>query len=188
MACHLSSVAALLDKWESLVAVHSPISPGDRLCLERLVEGLKIFQARKLSYLSARANDAPVLDSYGSDSTPIMTLERFIESGGIHRVLRKGKKYVDFLLQQRWVLCETDEGEILTVVLFKEPLVMNLGKDQKALNAAFRDFYDNARDPAHEGILVRAMQFDLAMFEPMCRLIEEEDSVRLRAGLYLAGR
>ena len=116
-----------------------------------------------LAFLQRHA-DQPVLISYGSDCTPLVTRHRYARSWGHLAVSRSGKSGGEWLVQRCFMLSGNNERH----VLFCEPRLL-VDKTAWSHFSAFRELLPLGRECGHSGLLVSHHIYDRAVFSAMTR-------------------
>lgn len=133
-----------------------------RIC--RLVEICKWLQRSVARAFLQRHAEAPVLITYGSDCTPLVTKRRFVEGWRDLCVRRSGMSSGDWLIQRVFLL--SGDGERQTVV--EEPKLLE-DKSAWAHWAAFRNCFQLGREAGHSGLCVSHQVYDRAICSAMTR-------------------
>ena len=118
--------------------------------------------------LVSSAGENPVLFSYGSDGTPMLTRATFTSKApsGSTTVRRAGHA-VEFLLERAFLKTVDGSGAERTVALFKPPTPMNNGKGAWQCFSAACGFFPTLKRLGHSGISITHYCFDRALFSSL---------------------
>ena len=141
--------------------------------LARCCEAERTFlRCRFERFLRDRAN-SPVLMTYSSDVTPLLTVERYAHAHDDECVVRKGRCSHEFLIQ-RCFAADLDGG---TACLFEKPLCM-AKKTAFAHFAAYRQFCKTPSEYGAHSLNVVAHIYDRAIQSPVARLHRQWQHLR----------
>lgn len=144
--------------------------------IEALCSLLRTFFHGKIVKLVSGAAGRPMLQSYSSDGTPILTRQRMrMRSKGAQptTVVRVGGAAHEFLIQQVFVRYLDASGQSHTSVAIREPLPLQEGKSAWHLWAAGKDFVPSLQRLGHRGLCVQHYAFDRALHRPLVRHFSE---------------
>eukprot|EP00974_Lingulodinium_polyedra_P057606 5544797-Lingulodinium_polyedra.AAC.1 len=142
---------------EFLIRMHSSasrvLSRDDSREALRLVEVVKEFLWSKAKALVRECNGRPILYSYGSDGTPLLTQE----SVGLHIapkaiLYRRAKESGEYLVERAFLLAHKPGGDgFYKACLLREPRHLAEGKTALHSFRAATDFFPMLRKLGHEG-------------------------------------
>ena len=135
-----------------------------RTCF-RLCELSWYYQVLKARHVVEQAEGRPVLYSYGSDSTPMLTTSTVSSPSPIAgKIVRKAGRGLEYLLERAFVVTTNGSGELLKAALFKPPTPLDKGKGAWQCFSASCDFFPMLRRLGHRGIAISHYVFDRALF------------------------
>ena len=136
----------LLERFRDLARPHRVLDKNEDRFVYKATEIAWAYPLLKARDLVAKAQGRPLLYSYGSDGTPVLTkatISSALQSG--RKISRRSGHSVEFLLERAFLRTTTPEGRPWATALFKPPTPLDLGK--AALNifsAACRFFFPDA--------------------------------------------
>ena len=145
----------------------------------KLTEVVKGFMTNKAKALVKAAGGQPVLYTYGSDGTPLMTQMRVTapKLTGNGRVVRRAGKAVEYLVQRAFLKSTTPSGDPLRTVLCVDPLPLAQGKTAWHEFTACQRFFPILRTLGHTGIIISHAVFDRAMHSAISRKLMQRQSL-----------
>lgn len=183
---HMASSSRPAESVEDLVvrlsSPHQCLSVADADGLGNLVEVCKAFMLKRAKNFVASAENRPLLLTYGSDGTPMMTREHWRhKSSGSLSVHRHGGSSHEYLIQRAFFAYRKD-GALCMCTLFTEPLPLVNGKAAEQIFACGRTFFPTLRGCGHMGLALSHMCFDRAGFSALARLFKQFHAVTYEPG------
>lgn len=147
------------------------LDKSDREEAAKLAEVLKDFMRSQVRNLVQRPNGRPLLCSYSSDGTPLLTKQRFRAKlvGKQKPIVRVGGQCHEYLIQQAFVRFLDAEGMPHIVAQLRDPAPLASGKSAWHVFTAGREFIPSLREMSHGGIAIQHMAFDRALHKPLVR-------------------
>ena len=156
-------------------------SPHERLQLGKLCEVLKAYMVRSAQANVQQGGQVPMLFTYSSDGTPVMTKTRISVQSGVSgksaKVRRVGGQSEEFLLQLAFIRFRDDLGRVHTLPILRDPLPLTEGKSSWAVFGCLQDFFPSLRDLGHQGVLIEHFSFDRALFTPLRRMVLQQQAI-----------
>ena len=155
----------LVSRWRELCQPFKVLSKQDQQDLLKLcVLGQKLIQNQGRDFVR-RCENQPILLSYGSDSTPILTQGTVSQSsGGSSRpVIRRAGRATELLLERGFLTSITPLGCKSSVALLSSPKPLDQGKGAWQCFTASCAFFPMLKQLGHTGVSITAHTFDRAL-------------------------
>ena len=112
----------------------------------RLMEIVKQFLWQRARALVREANGRPVLYSYGSDGTPLLTKESVAAKPCRKTILyRRARQSGEYLVERGFLLTHNPDGSFKSAGLFREPRLLTEGKTGLHSSKAATEFWPMIR-------------------------------------------
>jgi hypothetical protein len=134
-----------------------------------VVVGLSFLQNSARAFIR-KADDRPVLFSYGSDGTPLVARRIHVQQVSQETTVRRsGGQGVEFLVENAFLRSFDSLGCPSMLFLFKPPSPMSCGKSAWHCWQASLSFMPLLRQLGHSGIALSHYTFDRALYDSLYR-------------------
>ena len=137
---------------------------------EKVCEIIKAALREKAIELVKNAGGRPILFSYGSDGTPLLTRATLTQSVGTQRVVRSGGKAEEVLVERGFVKAFSPCGDPRVVALTRDPVPLSNGKSAAHMVTPLSKFFPVIQSLGHEGLVVYHYVFDRAVCSSLGRM------------------
>jgi len=133
-------------------------------------EIIKAALREKAIELVKNAGGRPILFSYGSDGTPLLTRATLTQSVGTQRVVRSGGKAEEVLVERGFVKAFSPCGDPRIAALTRDPVPLSNGKSAAHMVTPLSKFFPVIQSLGHEGWVVYHYVFDRAVCSSLGRM------------------
>ena len=166
---------SLCNFWLRLAKVSHFVTDKEKHGLQRLTEVVKETLWDRVRRFLAEHRDAPLLQSYSNDGTPLQNSVTVTERLSKHHLVkRRGKDTTEFLLERCFFMVLGAPP----VLLMREPRPMMNGVKAANCWAATRDFVPDVRAMGHRGLLTKHFAYDRKFVVPLERFALQEEEVQ----------
>lgn len=157
--------SALLELFRDMAKPYKILEKHEGTTAHNMCEIAWAYQDMKAKDFIVKAEGKPLLYSYGSDGTPLLTRSSMVARLPSARlIVRNAGRGVEFLLERAFLCRASPVGDIEAVALFKPPTPLDKGKAAwNQFNAACK-FFPLLRRFGHVGISVSHYCADRALF------------------------
>ena len=151
---------------------------NEDLRISRLCEVGKDFLRRRCTELVVSAARRHLLFTYSADGTPLRTTGTVRGVlAGTQRVVRRGGKGEELLIQRGYVLTHNASGALVSAPLLREALPLSAGKGSWNVFTAATRFFPHLRQIGHESICIHHGCFDRALHSAMTRKLAQRQAL-----------
>ena len=166
--------ASLAGLFREYANAYKVLGKEDSLVASKLCEVGKAYLLRKAKSLVTAAEGRAILLTYGSDSTPLLSMATMTTNLHGHRtVVRKAGQAVEFLVERAFLKTTSATGDPLVTCLFKDPTPLTQGKTAWCEFTAASRFFPLLRTLGHTGVAVNHYCFDRAMQSALSRRMQQ---------------
>ena len=167
-------VSHVVGLYHSFSVAHKTLNRTEAFTCSRMVEVGKALLMQKAKALVTNAANRPLLYSYGSDSTPMMTTKTIASNLDGHKpVVRRAGSGVDFLIEKAYLQTTTTAGQPLMSCILRDPVPLTQGKTAWCSFAALAKFMPMARTLGHTGLVINHYCFDRALQAPLSKRLDQ---------------
>lgn len=160
----------LVSTFREFTAPHRVLDKHEDRIVFKLADVAWEYMQMKGKDLVNKANGRPVLFSYGSDGTPMLTRATVTsQNSSGQQVMRRAGRAAEFLLERAFLRTTSSEGRPLAVALFKPPVPLDAGKGALQVFTASCHFFPLLHKVGHRGVSVAHYCFDRALFAALTK-------------------
>ncbi len=149
----------------------------------KLAEVGKDFLLQKTKAFVAAAAGRPLLYSYSSDGTPMLTKTTYAQKVTEARSVRRTGGYLhEFLVQRCALKYHSADGTDKVCCYTRDPVPLDKGKTAWFMYSAAVAFFPLCRELGHRGIVVSHYCFDRAYFTALERKMRQRHELHYRSG------
>lgn len=169
---------ALEAMYRDFANAYKVLSKDEEYTMQKLSALSAAFLKEKAKRLVMESEGRPVLYSYGSDGTPMLTkFTSSAKTASSRTVVRKAGRVVEFLLQRGFVRTNNAAGAPQVAALLAAPIPLDLGKSAYNLFTALCEFFPVLRKLGHTGICISHFAFDRAAFSAMQKRLHQRTAL-----------
>ena len=146
------------------------LSQAQSVVCEKLTTVVKTYMRAGIESFIEGSPDLPVLYTYGSDGTPMLS-QVYTETttGSGSRVRRRGQSSDEWLVERGYVTIRDPDGCFRSRCIVRGPIPLKEGEGAAEVFACCRDFLPLTREMGHRGISMSYYVFDRKLQRPLFR-------------------